>query len=165
MRAIWIVALALLVGCGSEVEQVEYLPSWTCTVQTQIRGSGTGGWGWEVRTWSLCGREGSDEEWVDSCADHASGMLYPERPECECKRRDVECWEPGAKAISERSFCGPLHGGGSTSKVICEDECVNLWLDANNCGRCGHVCRTGDVCRAGECLPCVGPPGRCRIVR
>ncbi len=42
--------------------------------------------------------------------------------------------------------------------TCCNDECVDLKSDSNNCGSCGHVCPHGEPCNAGQCgtNPC--PP-------
>ncbi len=37
-----------------------------------------------------------------------------------------------------------------------QDQCVNLQLDAKNCGSCGQQCGAGQVCSAGQCACPVG---------
>ncbi len=36
--------------------------------------------------------------------------------------------------------------------TLCGSHCVNVAIDLNNCGKCGHIC-PGTVCSAGVCLP------------
>src|SRR5580765_1713206 len=35
--------------------------------------------------------------------------------------------------------------------VACDDKCVQLQLDPNNCGSCGHLCSITQVCANGTC--------------
>ncbi len=39
----------------------------------------------------------------------------------------------------------------STGQALCDDECVNIQSDAQNCGACGKVCPTSYYCSAGMC--------------
>ena len=36
-------------------------------------------------------------------------------------------------------------------KVMCGTQCVNLSINARNCGACGAVCGAGRTCSAGKC--------------
>lgn len=54
--------------------------------------------------------------------------------------------------------CGPCedcfnrkcvaHSGAGTS---CNNTCVDLQTDPNNCGSCGHICPSGQTCQNGTC--------------
>jgi hypothetical protein len=35
----------------------------------------------------------------------------------------------------------------------CDDQCVNLKTDFDNCGACAMECRVGEFCKAGKCAP------------
>jgi hypothetical protein len=39
------------------------------------------------------------------------------------------------------------------TQTLCGDECVNLALDPQNCGGCGHECSSLSSCVAGTCVP------------
>ena len=39
----------------------------------------------------------------------------------------------------------------AAGKVMCGTQCVNLSINARNCGACGAVCGAGRTCSAGKC--------------
>ncbi|MBN1945757.1 MAG: hypothetical protein JW797_08770 [Bradymonadales bacterium] len=41
----------------------------------------------------------------------------------------------------------------SSPRILCEGECINPNTDAENCGRCGNRCDTGEICVNGDCVP------------
>jgi hypothetical protein len=40
-------------------------------------------------------------------------------------------------------------------QMCCNDQCVNLFIDATNCGACGHICASNETCVNGVCTSCV----------
>ncbi|MEI9950156.1 MAG: hypothetical protein WDO74_14570 [Pseudomonadota bacterium] len=67
---------------------------------------------------------------------------------------------------------GPLHAGSAgagptvivcaANQQMCVDACVDLQVDAANCGACGKQCASGQVCSAGECgSTCAAPTTLC----
>jgi hypothetical protein len=65
---------------------------------------------------------------------------------------------------SSTNVGGGGHGGSDCGTGVsrCDDACVNLTNDPNNCGRCGVTCKNGEVCSDSACsLSCVGGSSRC----
>jgi len=51
--------------------------------------------------------------------------------------------------------CSDNGGNGDECEdglVLCDDECVDLNTDPDNCGKCGNVCGWDEVCRNGRCV-------------
>lgn len=42
--------------------------------------------------------------------------------------------------------------GCSGESVACADACVDVSVDADNCGACGHACGASEHCAAGKCV-------------
>jgi len=39
-----------------------------------------------------------------------------------------------------------------TGKTACDGRCVNVEVNAKNCGGCGHACEPGQTCTSGMCM-------------
>ncbi|MET0793901.1 MAG: hypothetical protein ABW061_20445 [Polyangiaceae bacterium] len=53
---------------------------------------------------------------------------------------------------------GPTVVVCGANQRLCDDACVDLKVDAANCGACGEQCSAGQVCSAGECSSTCGAP-------
>lgn len=63
---------------------------------------------------------------------------------------------PGGRAVIGFDDMGMLlcsQGGCPPGETECSGLCVDLDLDAGNCGACGNACAPGESCRAGSCEP------------
>lgn len=164
-QILWVAVAATLVGCGGETPPAP-LSQWTCTVGSWIPASGVAVEGRETHTWILCGTEGADADWVESCVDHASSLMHTDRAYCECALDSPPLWdcpEPGARFVWGHSYCGSSWAP-SESNIVCDDYCVSTQLNPDHCGGCGMRCASGQVCRGGTCLDCYGPPDHCRVI-
>lgn len=56
----------------------------------------------------------------------------------------------GNLAVCKKVTNDPRECGGAKPDK-CNGDCVNLQVDANNCGACGNTCNPGEVCRKGNC--------------
>lgn len=72
---------------------------------------------------------------------------------------NVSCWvdDPAAPRSSSSRFIrssssrDPLTTCNTTGYAICKNQCVSLNYSSDNCGRCGHACRSGTFCLRGIC--------------
>ncbi|MBA2665022.1 MAG: hypothetical protein H0U74_22235 [Bradymonadaceae bacterium] len=56
----------------------------------------------------------------------------------------------------------PDNGCGNFYQKVCDNRCVNIKLDADNCGECGTVCGDSEVCSGGMCASgCLGNDTTC----
>lgn len=51
--------------------------------------------------------------------------------------------------------------GCPAERKLCGAECVDLEVDRDNCGVCGHACKTDESCVAGNCACADGQPPPC----
>jgi len=56
-----------------------------------------------------------------------------------------------AAAASEVSAMPKSTVNCPATQLLCQDKCVNVQTDRNNCGACKNVCATTDNCVAGVC--------------
>ena len=49
---------------------------------------------------------------------------------------------------------GAVDGGICCVGVACGTACVDLTVDSNNCGSCGHTCSPSQLCSDGACVTC-----------
>ena len=54
----------------------------------------------------------------------------------------------------------PKHCGGGT--LCCDDTCVSVLTDRNNCGACGNSCTEKETCVNAQCVPCQDPQTICK---
>ena len=58
--------------------------------------------------------------------------------------------EGNGTPVCESGSCGVHCAQG---RSLCQDSCLNLQDDFNNCGACGRVCGQNEYCAAGDCHP------------
>ena len=64
------------------------------------------------------------------------------------------------KKDRKKGECEPRCGGGT---LCCDDRCVNVVSDRNNCGACGKQCGVTELCRNAQCVPCDNPFALCTV--
>jgi len=52
---------------------------------------------------------------------------------------------------NERGIALSIEAGTRMHFNNCEGQCLNTWLDNNNCGTCGNTCPEGSYCKEGRC--------------
>lgn len=65
---------------------------------------------------------------------------------CRSCRTSANC-EPGQQCAR-----GTCVEGCAPDQKRCNNQCVDIYLDSNNCGACGVVCDTGRQCVEGACV-------------
>ena len=100
--------------------------------------------------------------------DNREIEFYDVKPDVssDLSSEDVAARDTG-KDAPEDVYDGQTHcADGLTA---CDDVCVNLQKDSQNCGKCGHHCAEGQSCSEGKCINgCTGikePNGGCRCER
>jgi hypothetical protein len=59
-----------------------------------------------------------------------------------CCRNDKVCGD---------TCCG-TNANPANNATCCNDKCVSLYFDSQNCGGCGRRCGPGQRCQEGRCV-------------
>ncbi|KAI3899496.1 hypothetical protein MKW92_029772 [Papaver armeniacum] len=93
------------------------------------------------------------------------GLQQPRNPRAasDCNKNNYICYAKGSPGstccnnkcvdlISDRDNCGACKKKCRFySQTCCDGKCVNLSCDVQHCGRCNNKCRTGGLCSYGNC--------------
>jgi hypothetical protein len=80
-----------------------------------------------------------------SCDNRCQGQLVCKTRDCGCSGTKLACPNMPTTCVSNLNDCCP------TGQVWCNDRCVSLKSDTNNCGSCGHSCPGAQKCNSGSC--------------
>ncbi|XP_073066997.1 stigma-specific STIG1-like protein 1 [Primulina eburnea] len=90
---------------------------------------------------------------------HPSGLDFLERePDVSTKRVSRFLEQKGLPKLraadqckKDKEKCDLISGNGRNA-TCCNNKCIDLWYDKNNCGACKKKCDFTDECCRGECV-------------
>ena len=122
-----------------------------------------------------CGEIGSGQSYasLDECLTKQRGDWIDTWPTAQCDGKlnaekfdvcikaidNTQCnnlidWLATASKCTRSEVCSASSGSGcncSNGQTCCNNSCVNLQTDRNNCGGCGTTCGSGLSCVNGDC--------------
>jgi hypothetical protein len=80
-----------------------------------------------------------------ACGNRCQGQLVCRGRECGCPSGRMACPNMPTTCVANLNDCCP------GDQVWCNDRCVSLKTDSNNCGSCGHNCPGAQKCSESKC--------------
>jgi stigma-specific protein Stig1 len=117
----------------------------------------------------LSGKQRSAESWLDNLARASVADEFPGATAESVSRRTalrrgfglalglavsgaVAAERPSSAPASSTRAAKPVTKRCPPEDVICHGQCVNRATNASNCGKCGHICKSGGRCVDGACV-------------
>ncbi|KAG5620692.1 hypothetical protein AABB24_002830 [Solanum stoloniferum] len=61
------------------------------------------------------------------------------------------CKKQCVNVFNDRSNCGKCGNKCKYSEICCQGWCVNIYVNKKHCGKCNNVCKKGSSCSYGMC--------------